>query len=336
MSDSIFGGSSTGDEAAERETLLRLPSLPPFDPSNPVESAVISSLAGSWPRRATVKRAEPDLDDLFEPDKADYPDHLIPFHDDDRYRRLDEPVRARLSAWAWIAYNKNVMDVEQYVVNPGFRLLSQDAFGTGLGDTLTIATLQAMVDEQYHTLMHLNASALTRRRRGWDLHEGQLPYGPTVRRHHAAVSAADGPRAAALASLAFTTVAETSISAYLGLMTDDETVQPVNRSTVVLHRRDEYCHSSIAGELLKIVFESLGADDRRLLLAGLADGLEAFSANDFSTWAAVMDAEGVPGRQGILADAVHDTSRRNLVQDCSAIRRLCDELGVSAEVPYDW
>ncbi|AVP68744.1 diiron oxygenase [Rhodococcus hoagii] len=331
MTDNAFG-----DEAAVHEELLRLPSLPPFDPADPVESAIISSLAGSWPRRAVVKRPEPDLDDLFDAEKADYPESLIPFRDHDVFTRLDEPVRRRILAWAWIAYNKNVMDVEQYVVNPGFRLLSQDAFGTGLGDTLTVATMQAMVDEQYHTLMHLNASALTRRRRGWDLPERRLPYGPTVRRHQQAVDAAETPRESALVSLAFTTVAETSISSYLGLMTDDEDLQPVNRATVVLHRRDEYCHSSIAGELLKIVFERLDGDDRRLLLAGLADGLEAFRSNDFSTWSAVLDHEQVRGAHRIVADAAHDSGRRNLVQDCTAIRRLCDDLGVTEEVPYEW
>lgn len=325
-----------GDDAAENESLLRLPSLPPFDPADPVESAIISALAGSWARRATVKRSEPDLDELFDGEKDDYPVPLIPFHDDDRFRRLDEPTRSRILAWAWIAYNKNVMDVEQYVVNPGFRLLSQDAFGTGLGDTLTIATLQAMVDEQYHTLMHLNASALTRRRRGWDLPERRLPYGPTVRGQYAAVAKADTPRESALVSLAFTTVAETSISSYLGLMTDDENIQPVNRATVVLHRRDEYCHSSIAGELLKIVYERLDADDRRILLSGLAAGLRAFEANDYTTWTTVMEAEGVRDGEALVADAAHDTSRRKLVQDCSAIRRLCEDLDVADEVPYEW
>lgn len=325
-----------GDEAADHESLLRLPSLPPFDPADPVESAIISSLAASWPRRATVKRHELDLDDLFDADKDDYPDQLIPFRDDDRFRRLDEPTGDRIRAWAWIAYNKNVMDVEQYVVNPGFRLLSQDAFGTGLGDSLTVATLQAMVDEQYHTLMHLNASALTRRRRGWDMPESRLPYGPTVRHHHAAVAAADTPRESALVSLAYTTVAETSISSYLGLMTDDEQLQPVNRATVVLHRRDEYCHSSIAGELLKIVYERLARDDRRILLSGLADGLRAFESNDYGTWNAVMESEHVRHGVALVADAAHDAERRKLVQDCSAIRRLCDDLGVVDEVPYEW
>ncbi len=84
------------------------------------------------------------------------------------------------------------------------------------------------------------------------------------------------------------------------------------------------------------MFERLDGDDRRLLLAGLADGLEAFRSNDFSTWSAVLDHEQVRGAHRIVADAAHDSGRRNLVQDCTAIRRLCDDLGVTEEVPYEW
>src|SRR5574340_1074663 len=158
------------------------PSVPSHDPTDVVENAVISRLAGNWGRRARVKRPEPALDDLFDPTKADIPEELIPFRDHDRYRELDDEQKNRLRAWGWIAYNKNVIDIEQYVVNPGFSVLSQDAFGTGLGDTLMVATMQAMVDEQYHSLMHLNASTLTRTKRGLPPLENRLPYSLTVRR----------------------------------------------------------------------------------------------------------------------------------------------------------
>ena len=43
---------------------LRPPSLPRHDPTEPVESSVIRALTRSWGIRATVKKREPDLDDL--------------------------------------------------------------------------------------------------------------------------------------------------------------------------------------------------------------------------------------------------------------------------------
>lgn len=314
--------------------LLSPPVLPECDESNPVESAVIRGLVRSWPRRATVRRVEPDLDDLFEPSKADFSEELLPFRDHDLYRCLDEAKKARLRAWGWIAYNKNVMDIEQFVVNPGFQLLSRDAFGTGLGDRHRAAAVQSMVDEEYHTLMHLNASALTRSHRGWPLREYCLPPAQTVRRHHAAVARHTDPRAAALTTLAFTTVAETSISAYLGLMTEDESVQPVNRATVALHRRDELCHSSITGDLVTLVFDALDTDDRRTLLEGLGEGVDAFTGNDMTTWLAILEQEEVTGAGTMIADIAADGDGMRMVQDCSGIRRLCEQMGVAQEFDF--
>ncbi|MDV2475474.1 diiron oxygenase [Rhodococcus zopfii] len=310
------------------------PSLPDHDPADPVESSVIRALTRSWGLRATVKKREPALDDLFDPALRDYPEVLIPFHAHRRYRDLDERRRARLRAWAWIAYNKNVVDIEQFVVNPGFASVTGDALGIGPHDTVVVGVMQAMVDEQYHTLMHHNASAVTRRRRGWVLPESVLPASRTVRAHREAVARAESPRAEVLVRLAFTTVAETSISAYLGLLTEDDTLQPVNRATVALHRRDELCHSSLAAELLKIVFADLGSTDRRVLLDALAAGIVAFTGSDTATWAAIVEYEGIPGAQELIAETSRGGGR--VVQDCSAIRSLCTELGVADDLRVDW
>ncbi|MEE2035462.1 AurF N-oxygenase family protein [Rhodococcus chondri] len=318
---------SDPDRARRRER-VRPPTLPEHDPADPAAGAVIRALSRTWDRRAAVKKPEPDLDALFDPGKLDFPEPLLPFHTDRRYLALDDEPRARLRAWAWIAYNKNVIDIEQYVVNPGFALITSDVFGLAPSDTVVVGVLQAMVDEQYHTLMHQNANALTRRRRGWALPDAVLPPCRTVRAHHAAVTAAADPRHAALVRLAFTTVAETSISAYLGLFTQDETVQPVNRSTVAVHRRDELCHASLSGELLTMVFGELDSTDKDRLLDALAAGIDAFTGNDTDTWAAIITHERVPGADALLADLVDATAGRQVVQDCSAIHRLCADLGI--------
>ncbi|MCD2144737.1 diiron oxygenase [Gordonia paraffinivorans] len=217
--------------------------LPQLDPSNPVETAVIRGLVRGWPRRATVRRREPELDaptmdELYDEGLADFPEAMLPFAGHPLWERLDDERRTRVRAWAWIAYNKNVIDIEQDVVTPAFGLLFRDAFGTGLSDADRAAVVQSMVDEEYHTLMHLNASTLTRWRRGWELPDATLPKSLTARRHREALARAASPRSAALTSLAYATVAETSITDYLTLVAEDPTIQPVHRATIALHRRD--------------------------------------------------------------------------------------------------
>ncbi len=54
--------------------MLEQPSLPEFDSDDVVESAVVARLAKNWSQRATVKKPEPELDDLFDLAKQDFPD----------------------------------------------------------------------------------------------------------------------------------------------------------------------------------------------------------------------------------------------------------------------
>jgi len=312
------------------------PRLPDHDPADPAENAVIARLAGNWSRRAAVKQPEPDLDDLFEPDRPDYPERILPFRDHPTYRGLDRETKNRLLAWAWIAFNKNVMDIERVVVNPGFALLAADVFDMGLGESMALAVTEAMVDEQYHVLMHLNASAVTRRRRGWRMPDSALPVACKARRHQFRTETADHDWQRELCMLAFTTVAEVSVNAYLDLIANDAEVQPVNRATAVIHNRDEYCHSSIAGEIAKAAYPRLGAEQQDFFREALADGMQAFAANDFTTWHRIIELTGVAGGQQMLEQVQHDPAGQRLLQDFSGLHRLSAEMGLVEALPFDW
>lgn len=316
--------------------MARIPSLPAHDPRDAVESAVIARLAGNWARRAGVKRGEPDLDELFETDRPDYPEHLLPFRDHPVYLALPAESRSRLLAWAWVSFNKNIMDIEQRVVNPAFGLLAADVFDTGMDESMTVAVTQGMVDEQYHTLMHLNASAVTRRQRGYHLPESALPLAHKARRCRERQAGAAHEWQRNLGMFAFATVAEISINAHLDLIARDDGLQPVNRVTAELHNRDEYCHASFTDEIAKAVFPRLDRDRRRYFLDALADGLDAFAANDYGTWRRVIEYEGIEGGRQMLLDVEHDAGRARLLQDFSGLYRLCGELGAIEELPFDW
>lgn len=303
---------------------------------NAAETAVVRGLARSWGYRAAVKKSEPDLGALFDLTKLDYPDSLLPFAEHDGYAVMDEPAKNRLRSWAWIAFNKNVMDIEEYVVNPGFDLIAHDGLESGIGDTAAVAVHQTMVDEQYHTLMHLNASAVMRRLRGWAMPNNALPEVHTVRRQRRSTHAEYDPRRRAISTFAFTTVAEISISAYLDLISDDPRIQPVNRATVRVHNRDERAHAAITDDIAEIVYDSLNESERSHFLGGLAEAMTTFSSNDFTTWRAIVDLEGVPHGQSMIDDVAHAENRQRLVQDFSGIERLSSRLGVHDRIEFDW
>lgn len=330
------GEGDSSDAGAEDPGKPGVPALPAHNPQDPVENAVVGRLAGNWRQRAAVKRAEPDLDDLFEADRPDYPEQLVPFHDHPVYQQIDDETKARLLSWALIAYNKNIMDIEHHVVNPGFQLIAEDVFDTGLDQSQAVAVSQAMVDEEYHTLMHLNASAVTRRQRGWPMPQSALPLSHKARQRQLRINATGERWERDLTSLAFTTAAEVSIAAHLDLFARENTIQPIHQVTATLHNRDEYCHSSITGEIATAAFARLPDAQRRFFVKALADGLEAFSANDFTTWRRIVDLTGIEGGAQMLEDVEHQPGRRRLLQDFSGLYRLCEEMQILNDIPFDW
>ena len=123
----------------------------------------------------------PTMDDLYDDDCVDYPETLLPFAGHPGWNGLDEDRRSRVRAWGWIAYNKNVVDIEQDVVTPGFGLLFRDAFGTGFSDAGRAAVVQSMVDEEYpghderDAGHHGAGQRLTEEKPGGDCCDGHSP-----------------------------------------------------------------------------------------------------------------------------------------------------------------
>lgn len=317
--------------------VLGMTHLPSYDQADPVENAVITRLAKNWRRRATVKGAELDLDALYEPDRPDYPESMLPFHGHPTYQALSPARRTELLAWGMVAFNRDVMDIEQHVANPGFILLLNGEFPGVAGEAAHTALAQATVDEQYHTLMHLNSSAVIRRARGWSLPAAALPMSYKAIRHlRLRDQAATDRFEQNLITLAFATVAEVSISALLYLIADDTEIQAVHSTTAKLHNRDEYCHAAISAEMAKMVYRQLSTGQQHFFLTALAEGLVAFAANDFGAWRRIVDLVGVTDGQRMIDDCEADLSRARMLTDYSGLYQLCQQMGVADRVDFAW
>lgn len=323
-------------EDAHTEDTAGHAGLPPFDPTNPVENAVISRLVGNWHRRAAVKRDEPDVYALFDRDRPDFRDDMIPFRSHPVWETLSDEMRSRLCSWGWVAYNRNTVLIEQRIANPAFELVIAGEYPGIGGQQLELAVAQAMVDEQYHTLMHINGSAVTRRMRRREFSDRLLPDSHITRTHQAHLDRCTQRWERSLTTLAFATVAEISINAYLDLLANDQEIQPLHSTTVRLHNRDEYCHASISAEVYKQVYEALSPQQRRFLLDETVAGLEAFVAPDFVTWEAIVAFEEVPGWEQAAAEVREAQTGTHLVQDHSGVHALLSEMDVIDQVDFAW
>lgn len=316
--------------------LMEIPGFPPFDPTDPVENAVISRLVGNWHRRATVKRQEPQVEGLFDVARPDYPEGIVPFVGHPVWDGLPPERRDQMLSWAWLAYNRHTILAEHRIANPAFAYVIEGEFPSLGGPALETSLAQAMVDEQYHTLMHLNASTVTRQQRKIETPDSILPAPHIVSRHQELRDGCAEEWQRKLVTLAFATVSETSISAYLNLLSDDPDIQEINTTTVRLHNRDEICHASITGELAKTVYDFLGKDQKRFFVDTMITGLEAFVANDYRTWQRILKLHDVADADRMISEIQHDAGRKNLVRDFSGLHSLLSEMDLLDQVDWNW
>ncbi|PMS35453.1 para-aminobenzoate N-oxygenase AurF [Trinickia symbiotica] len=298
-------------------------------------TALIAQLNQGWPRRATVCDIERfRASGQFDAEKPDYPVALVPFYTHEAIERLDAPLKQAILTWGWIGYNRRTVAAEDHVVNPALNYLASEILA-GDAWVFTESIRQTLVDEHYHTLMHLNAIQRTRRERKIEL-DMDLPMSVTYRELERLKRQLVEPWEKQLAGVVFATVAEISVNAFLDILADDETIQPLNRSVAQMHNRDEYAHSKTLGEISKVIFHRLTAKQKTFFVATLPVALRAFVAQDFSMWEAILRQLGVPNATEIVLDARQPGAQSALTRDYSGLYRLADELGILGELEFDF
>jgi len=303
-----------------------MPTQPSPYPRPEFERDLLAELAGRWGRRAVVKKDELDLDGHYDPELPDFPGHLVPPLELPGAQSLDDEARRRLLAAAWISYNAKTAAVENRIVLPACRLMLQPRIPVRHDQAASAALQQTIIDEHYHILMCDNAVGVTRRRRGLQ----ELAFDPggwaVVRGLEEYLSGLTGP-ARDLAQIGFALAAETTISGYLSALARAEDIQPMNRITTDLHRRDENGHAVIFRELACSLYLGLDRAERELFRNALATGLSAFHAPDFDPWVLVAEAGGFEIEAGQLAELA--AAKPVPARDTGTLQALLRDLGIS-------
>jgi len=287
---------------------------------------VCTLLADSWSSRVAVKTGKLDIENYYDPSIPDYPPDLVPFAEDSRYQVLSAAIQQKILAGAWVVYNEKTIDIETSVVAPACELLLKGAF-KGLDTSAAKRVIaQTLVDEQFHILMCLDASLMTRKMHS--IEELQIPESLTVKELRKAKEAADGNRNADIIQLAFATVAEVTINAYLDLLASNNEIQPFNRETTNLHRKDESAHNKIFREVLKDIYKNFYENEKEIFITGLGQGLSSFIKVDLSAWQAILLFLEVKGVNDIVDSYIRKIGNKKMVRDYSGFRDLLSELGI--------
>lgn len=291
-----------------------------------VDHDVIRSLAASWPRRATVRGERYTFTNTpyEDPALSDYPLDLVPFKDHPRFQELDADVRQKILTWGWMAYNDRTVTLEERLANPAFALIMHDAFEGADDIELRKAVQQCLLDEHFHTYMHMVAMEDTRRFRGLDAFK--LPTARPARQLQESLARAESKEHQAYIGLAYGVVAELSVKEFLDLLSTDRSIQPAHRTIALLHNRDEAAHGRLLGEVAKVLWLQMNARQRGYFAAAMPDALDAFVAQDFSTWQAILEHVGVTHAEEIIQDVSGRPSLRNVVTKVREIKQLLGEL----------
>jgi alpha-N-dichloroacetyl-p-aminophenylserinol N-oxygenase len=293
------------------------------------ERDLLSQLAARWGQRAVIKQDELDLDGHYDPDLPDFPDHLVPVLALPGAGSLDDEARRQILVAAWICYNAKTAAVENEVVLPACQLMLAERIPVCRDQSAVAALQQTIIDEHYHILMCHNAVGVTRRHRGLE----ELDFDP---RGWSVVRGLDECRAHLtgpdrdLTEIGFVLAAETTISGYLSTLSTAQDIQPMNRITADLHRRDEIGHAVIFRELACSLYSSLSPADQELFRNALVAGLAAFHAPDFDPWIPVARAGGFDIGAQQLAELA--AAKPAPARDTGPLQLLLRDLGISEDL----
>jgi alpha-N-dichloroacetyl-p-aminophenylserinol N-oxygenase len=286
----------------------------------------LERLVHSWPARACVRRADSEPDLAYDTSKPDFLPELLPFHDHPTFLRAPEPYRQAALSCGWLAYNEKTVAIESKVVSPAcMHLIDGDVAGFQR-HRYSQAVSQALVDESYHILLVLHANGVTRRERGLsELHIPSFELVTHMRRHQEKFAERWQK---ILIQLASAVVSEVLVSDYLRLLSNADDIQPLNRITTEIHRRDESAHNGLFKSLGAIIYHGLSPREKEFFVRALAEPSIWFASPELDVWEAMLRQIDFPGAERMIRDCRARRGDRGIRLDLSTLETLFADLGV--------
>ncbi len=246
----------------------------------------IERLTDSWPTRANVRKTGPDLTLDYDPSKPDFLTELLPFYDHPLFASAPEPYRQAALSCGWIAYNEKTVAIESKIVSPAcMHLIDGDLVGFPRHQYRP-AVSQALVDESYHVLLVVQANNVTRQRRG--LHDMTVPSFELVSHMQRQQDKHPERWKKILIQLATAVVSEVLVSEYLRLLSDAPGIQPLNRITTEIHRRDEAAHNGLFKSLGAVIYHGLSRKEKEFFVEALTQPSIWFASPELDVWESML------------------------------------------------
>ncbi len=290
----------------------------------------IERLKDSWSVRANVKKSGPEGTLEFDDAKPDFLTELLPFHDHPNFARAPEAFRQAALSCGWLAYNEKTVAIESKIVSPACMHLIDGEVADFPSHRYREAVSQALVDEAYHILLVVQANDVTRQRRS--LTELRMPSFELVARMQGQQEKHPERWKKVLIQLATAVVSEVLVSEYLSLLSNAQGIQPLNRITTEIHRRDESAHNGLFKSLGAVIYQGLNAREREFFVRALAQPSLWFASPELDAWESMLRQIGFPGAQPMIDDCRAQRRAKGVHLDLSTLETLFADLGVESSM----
>jgi hypothetical protein len=286
----------------------------------------IERLTDSWTSRANVRKSPLDLTLDYDPSKPDFLTELLPFHDHPLYQKAPEEYKQAALSCGWIAYNEKTVAIESKIVSPACMHLIDGEVPGFPRHRHRAGIAQALTDEAFHILLVVQATGVTRQRR--QLHELTLPSFDLVNRMHQYQEKHPEKWKKILIQLATAVVSEVMVSEYLSRLSNAFDIQPLNRITTEIHRRDESAHNGLFKSLGAIIYHGLSVREREFFVGALSQPSLWFASPELDVWEAMLNQIGFPNAERMIADCRAQRRTKDVHLDLSTLETLFADLGV--------
>ncbi|MFT5421274.1 MAG: hypothetical protein ACI9D5_002029 [Candidatus Endobugula sp.] len=286
---------------------------------------VLNGLTNLWNKRAKVLDGDPSVELAFDPEKDDFKESLLPFHQHAAWLSADEDMKRKVLSYGWIIYNEKTIQIESKLIAPVCDLLIDAEYPGSRNDAIQNSISQALVDEGFHTLMAVKSINIVYRERG--LKRIKLPKFQLIRQLDKMLLECQDNEERKLVRLAVACASETLITDYLGALSKDDRLQPLCYVTVEAHAADEWSHASVFSYTMAEIFQHLSPEHRSLYINTLPQAVQAFGDNELDVWESVLSAIDFPSYQQIITDS-RDERSQGICVDVKGIAKLLSSLGI--------
>jgi hypothetical protein len=288
-------------------------------------TAILKKMSSAWSKRAQIRKINVNHPIPFDDSADDFLVRLLPFSQHPYFIDASYEMKRKILSCGWMIYNQKTLVIETEIINPACVNILQ-GFIPGADDfTSKKIASETMMDEFYHVSLVLNAIELTSLHRNLFI---TMPSFNIVRNMRRLQSSYTSNWEKIIIQLVTAIVSEIFISDYLKWISDNETIQPINRFSVNVHREDEFAHRAIFKNLTKCIYVNLNREQKEFFACHFIQPIQWFDDLELDCWKEVLKQIHFPHAETMIKDCQHNNIAMLPNADYAELISLANEIGI--------